>query len=61
MDTIDLGTLGLTIVTFALPLFVLDVDDIRTRRRRRRPVARRGYAPAPIRTQAHPMVDAGRS
>ena len=61
MDTIDLGTLGLTIVTFALPILVLGVDDIRKHRRSRQPVARRIDESGRIRSQAHPMVDVGRS
>lgn len=41
MDTNDLGTLGLTTVTFAMPQLVLVAVDLRQCRLCRRPVAKR--------------------
>jgi hypothetical protein len=56
MDTNDLGTLGLTTVTFAMPLLVLIADDLRKRRLSRRPVPKRVYPSRRTRSQAHPMA-----
>jgi len=54
MDTNDLGTLGLTTVTFAMPLLVLIADDLRKRRLSRRPVPKRVHPSRRTRSQAHP-------
>ncbi len=55
MDTNELGTLGLITVTFAMPLLVLAVHDLRNRQPRRRPVPIRAQAPRRTRSQAHPI------
>jgi hypothetical protein len=61
MDTNDLGTLGLITVTFAMPLLVLIVDDLRKRRLRQRPVKQRLNGSRRTRSQAHPMPDLRRA
>jgi hypothetical protein len=55
MDSNDLGTLGLIILTFALPLLAPLVDDLHQHRPGRRPVARRVPASRRTRSQGHPI------
>ena len=55
METNDLGTLGLITVTFAMPLLVLIVEDLRKRRLSRRLVAKRARPSKRTRFQAHPV------
>jgi hypothetical protein len=61
MDTIQLGTLGLTTLTFAMPLLVLVADDLKKRRVSRRPVPKRVYPSRRTTSQAHPMADIRRA
>ena len=61
MDTNYLGTLGLTTLTFAMPLLVLIADDFRKRRLDRRPVSKRVYPSRRIHSQAHAMADLRRA
>jgi hypothetical protein len=57
MDANDLGMLGLTTVTFAMPLLVLVADDVRKRRLSRRLVPKHVRSSRRTRFQAHPMAE----